>query len=83
MVWKSLFLKMKFNTLDLHGIKHSDVKIEVENYLYLNQEDCPILIICGYSQKMISLVEEVLVKIKSSFEIGSGNNYGTIMVRSV
>ena len=39
MVWKSLFLKMKFNTLDLHGIKHSDVKIEVENYLYLNQED--------------------------------------------
>ncbi len=30
-----------------------------------------------------SLVEEVLVKIKTSFEIGSGNNYGTIMVRSV
>ena len=83
MVWKSLFLKMKFNTLDLHGIKHADVKTEVENYLYLNQEDCPILIICGNSQKMISLVEEVLVKIKSSFEIGSGNNYGTIMVRSV
>ena len=42
---------MKFNTLDLHGIKHADVKIEVENYLYLNQEDCPILIICGNSQK--------------------------------
>ena len=74
---------MKFNTLDLHGIRHSDVSIEVENYLYLNQEDCPILIICGNSQKMISLVEEVLVKIKSSFEIGSGNNYGPIMVRSV
>ena len=54
MVWKSLFLKMKLNTLDLHGIKHADVKIEVENYLYLNQEDCPILIICGNSQKMIS-----------------------------
>ena len=32
MVWKSLFLKMKFNTLDLHGIKHADVNIEVENY---------------------------------------------------
>ena len=74
---------MKFNTLDLHGIKHADVKIEVENYLYLNQEDCPILIICGNSQKMISLVEEILKQIKSSYEIGVGTNYGTIMVRSV
>ncbi len=80
---KFLFLKMKFNTLDLHGIKHADVKIEVENYLYLNQEDCPILIICGNSQKMISLVEEVLLEIKSNFEIGLGKNYGTIIVRSV
>ena len=74
---------MKFNTLDLHGIRHSDVNIEVENYLYLNQEDCPILIICGNSQKMISLVEETLIKINSSYEIGTGVNYGTIMVRSV
>ena len=74
---------MKFNTLDLHGIRHSDVRIEVENYLYLNQEDCPILIICGNSQKMISLVEETLRKINSSFEIGTGVNYGNIMVMSV
>ena len=74
---------MKFNTLDLHGIRHSDVSIEVENYLYLNQEDCPILIICGNSQKMISLVEKTLIKINSSYEIGTGVNYGTIMVRSV
>ena len=74
---------MKFNTLDLHGIRHSDVNIEVENYLYLNQEDCPILIICGNSQKMISLVEQTLIKINSSYEIGTGVNYGTIMVRSV
>ena len=74
---------MKFNTLDLHGIRHSEVTIEVENYLYLNQEDCPILIICGNSQKMISLVEESLEEINSSYEIGSGMNYGTIMVRTV
>ena len=77
------FLKMKFNTLDLHGIRHSEVNVEVKNYLFLNQEDCPILIICGNSQKMISLVEEVLIKIKSTFEVGSGANYGTIIVRSV
>ena len=74
---------MKFNTLDLHGIKHANVKIEVENYLYLNQDDCPILIICGNSQKMISLVEDTLNEIHSNYETGSGTNYGTIMVRSV
>ena len=83
MEWRYRYIKMKFNTLYLHGCRHADVKIEVENYLYLNQEDCPILIICGNSQKMISLVEEVLTKIESSFEVGSGINYGTIMVRSV
>ena len=74
---------MKFNTLDLHGCRHGDVKIEVTNYLYLNQNDCPILIICGNSQKMISLVEETLMDMESTFGVGSGNNYGTIMVRSV
>tara|TARA_Y100000022_G_scaffold149727_1_gene131450 strand:- start:95 stop:319 length:225 start_codon:yes stop_codon:yes gene_type:complete len=74
---------MKFNSLDLHGVRHADVKIEVQDFLYLNQDDCPILIICGNSQKMISLVEEVLLEIKSNFEIGLGKNYGTIMVRSV
>ena len=74
---------MKLSTLDLHGIRHSDVNMEVKNYLFLNQEDCPILIICGNSQKMISLVEETLMDMESTFEVGSGNNYGTIMVRSV
>ena len=69
---------MKINTLDLHGIRHADVKLEVKNYLYLNQEDCPILIICGNSQKMISLVEEVLVNIESSIEILTVNKYGSI-----
>ena len=74
---------MNFNTLDLHGVRHSAVKVEVKNYLFLNQEDCPILIICGNSQKMISLVEDTLNEIHSSYETGSGTNYGTIMVRSV
>ena len=74
---------MKFNTLDLHGIRHSEVKVEVKNYLFLTQEDCPILIICGNSQKMISLVEDTLNEIHSNYETGSGTNYGTIMVRSV
>jgi len=70
-------------SLDLHGTRHYEVDHKVENFILMNQDSIPLTIICGNSQKMISLVEEVLTKIESSFEVGSGINYGTIMVRSV
>ena len=47
---------MKLNTLDLHGIRHYEVDLMVENYVYLNQDDMPLKIICGNSQKMHALV---------------------------
>jgi|TARA_B110000305_G_C19449553_1_gene647013 hypothetical protein len=74
---------MKFNTLDLHGKRHHEVDLVVENFVYLNQEDCPLLIICGNSQKMISLVVNVLDRIDSVYEAGKGHNYGTVIVRKV
>ena len=46
--------------LDLHGFRHHEVPLKVENFLYLNQENMPILIICGNSQKMINIVKDVL-----------------------
>ena len=33
---------MKLNTLDLHGIRHYEVDLMVENYVYLNQDDMPL-----------------------------------------
>ena len=54
---------MKLNTLDLHGIRHHEVDLMVENYVYLNQEDMPLKIICGNSQKMHALVKVVLDRI--------------------
>ncbi|MDA9608718.1 hypothetical protein N9S24_01510 [SAR86 cluster bacterium] len=74
---------MKFNTLDLHGKRHHEVDLVVENFVYLNQEDCPLLIICGNSQKMISLVVNVLDRIDCVYEVGKGHNYGTVIVRKV
>jgi hypothetical protein len=74
---------MKFNTLDLHGKRHHEVDLVVENFVYLNQEDCPLLIICGNSQKMISLVVNVLGRIDCVYEVGKGHNYGTVIVRKV
>jgi hypothetical protein len=48
--------------LDLHGVRHQDVKILVEDFVYMNQGEFPLEIICGNSEKMIKLVKEVLDK---------------------
>ena len=74
---------MNFNTLDLHGKRHHEVDLVVENFVYLNQDDCPLLIICGNSQKMISIVLKVLDRVECVYEDGKGHNYGTVIVRKV
>ena len=51
--------------LDLHGIKHEDVDRIVENFVLL--ETPPLTIICGNSDKMIRLVQEVLDRSPESF----------------
>tara|TARA_Y100000593_G_C4213212_1_gene287930 strand:- start:484 stop:708 length:225 start_codon:yes stop_codon:yes gene_type:complete len=45
-------------TLDLHGVRHSDVDRLVENFVLLN--DAPLTIMCGNSDKMIKLVRDTL-----------------------
>ena len=74
---------MKLTTLDLHGKRHHEVDLIVENFIFLNQDDCPLLIICGNSQKMISLVIQVLDRVGSIYEEGKGYNYGTVIVRKI
>ena len=74
---------MNLTSLDLHGKRHHEVDLVVENFIYLNQEECPLLIICGNSQKMVSLVTEVLKRVDCVFEEGKGHNYGTVIVRKV
>jgi hypothetical protein len=51
------------NKLDLHGVKHQDVDMLVENFIYTNQDKFPLTIICGNSNKMISIVGKVLNRI--------------------
>ena len=74
---------MKLTTLDLHGKRHHEVDLTVENFIFLNQDDCPLLIICGNSQQMISLVIQVLDRVGSIYEEGKGHNYGTVIVRKI
>ena len=50
------------NQLDLHGIKHADVQLLVEDWVLVHQTEVPLRIICGNSAKMIQLVDEVLTQ---------------------
>jgi len=64
--------------LDLHGVYHRDVKIMVEDFIYMNQGEFPLEIICGNSSKMIQLVREVTDKLKVETHT---YRYGTIIIR--
>jgi hypothetical protein len=64
--------------LDLHGVRHAEVDRMVENFILLNQKNFPLEIICGNSNKMISIVTTVARRLNC--EIGS-RNYGSIVIR--
>ena len=53
--------------LDLHGVRHSDVDRLVENFIYLNQKEIPLTIICGNSNTMIQLARDVVNRIDCVF----------------
>ncbi|SVA20668.1 uncharacterized protein METZ01_LOCUS73522 [marine metagenome] len=72
---------MNNSALDLHGIRHDQVARTVENFVLLNQDQIPLEIICGNSQKMIDLVISVLVGI--GCENFQRIDYGTIMIRKL
>ncbi len=48
--------------LDLHGLKHFQVRDEVENFVLLNAKELPIRIIVGNSNRMRNLTENILYK---------------------
>ena len=71
---------MNSHILDLHGIRHHEVDLMVENFICLNQEEMPLTIICGNSSKMISIVKKVLDRSNSDYREGEGSEYGQIKI---
>ena len=65
------------NELDLHGVKHPDVDMIVENYVLMNTT--PLKIITGRSEKMIEYATDVLKKYRFKYFIYS-HNPGMIIV---
>ena len=67
--------------LDLHGVRHHDVDLNVENFILLNQDQVPLTIVCGNSQRMIELVNEVIDSIGCEEVIM--DQYGVIIIRRI
>ena len=67
--------------LDLHGKRHHEVPLLVENFIYLNQDQVPLTIICGNSQRMIDLVQAKIYDIDCKNVVM--DRYGVIVVREI
>jgi hypothetical protein len=67
--------------LDLHGIKHQDVEVMVENFVIFS-EKLPLEIITGHSEKMKSIVIDILEYHGYNYRIGDFYNKGYISVIS-
>jgi len=62
------FLENQLLNLDLHGVRHSDVEVAVEDFVLNNQQQLPLIVICGNSSKMIDIVSKTLKKMEINFE---------------
>tara|TARA_B100001109_G_C18800813_1_gene444780 strand:+ start:511 stop:744 length:234 start_codon:yes stop_codon:yes gene_type:complete len=54
----NVFEERGITHLDLHGIRHHEVKDEVLDFAYQFQDNIPLIVICGNSIRMIDLVSE-------------------------
>ena len=70
----------KIQPLDLHGVKHADVTKMVEDYLFQNQEECPLKIITGNSDRMKQIVINVVRAHGFNYLEGDFYNRGYISV---
>ena len=69
------------NTLDLHGIRHREVDLLVENFILLNQNEVPLTIVCGGSGKMVELTNNVINRIGCEWVVM--DLYGVIKIRKI
>ena len=69
------------NKLDLHGKIHYEVDLLVENFILLNQNELPLTIVCGNSNKMIELANNVIDRIGCENVVM--DLYGIIKIRKI
>ena len=63
--------------LDLHGVRHDSVEIQLIDFCYKYQKKIPLKIICGNSKKMMDICTKSLRNHGIEYEF---QRYGIIMV---
>ena len=66
--------------LDLHGVKHHEAHMLVEDFILHNQDHLPLRIITGNSNKMKSIVINVIKTHEFNYSDGDFYNRGYILV---
>jgi len=66
--------------LDLHGLRHHEVNEEVLDFIYQYQNNIPLIIICGNSNRMIEIIESLL---KDESIMFSNPRFGIIRVEKL
>ena len=74
------FLERGITHLDLHGVKHQDASNEVLDFIYQYQDQLPLIIICGNSNKMIEIASNTLQQSNIEF---SSPRFGIIRIERV
>ena len=63
--------------LDLHGVRHDNVEIELIDFCYKYQKKIPLKIVCGNSKKMMDICTKSLRNHGIEYDF---QRYGIIMV---
>ena len=63
--------------LDLHGVRHDNVNLELIDFCYRFQKDLPLKVICGNSKKMIDICVDSLTRQGIAYDL---QRYGIIIV---
>ncbi len=74
------FLERGISHLDLHGTKHRDVDNEILDFTYRYQDQLPLIIICGNSNKMIEIASTTLNNANIEF---SSPRFGILRIEKV
>ena len=76
----NVFVESGITHLDLHTVRHYDAEEQVLDFVYEYQEDIPLIIICGNSNRMINITKEILSKNDIIF---SEPRYGIVRIESL
>ena len=76
----NVFQERGITHLDIHGVRHHEVKDDVIDFCYQHQGNIPLIIICGNSVNMIKIVLQTLDEDQIEY---SSPRFGIIRIEKI